>query len=346
MKRLSVYMLLPLLAAVGLTTTGCGWDNFDTVPDQTTRVALERPYDFWHRKEGGRVVVLTTGKRNHGNGPALVYDFDTTIKSAKLQLEVMMQERINQPFVVRVSWQLLPDRVLDAALNFMPDLTQNKINTGNSIQEWSVDVGVIFNTNALPFVDMAARDVIDDQSSHDIDPAALGVAIKQRITDILQGNADLGLPGVLKPRIVLGPDERPLAKDGQMIGILDVLEIKSVTVTYTNPDVIDTQINKIAQLKGQRQERVERLRQMETRAGMAAKDAEHTKTISDNIRDALSANPYMFRKKLLAILKRGVDAGDLSNTKVLFYPASGLDRQFQVQLGAPGAGAIQVPSAQ
>jgi hypothetical protein len=175
-------ILFCCLAAVFLSSC----DNYEIVPEKTERIAFKRPYEFINREDGVNISErpLLPGKRNHDAGPCIAYDFDMSIHTVSYSTTVWMADNIEQPFTVTFSFAMLPGKSLDAALNFMPtdslkDSDGNILvpNGSNSVQVTKVPIQVIYARNMYPLLTLAARDVIDENRSENVNIKDLSAKI-------------------------------------------------------------------------------------------------------------------------------------------------------------------------
>jgi hypothetical protein len=350
-------MLFMAVAIAFTGLTGCALDNYDQVPEKTERVVLKRPHAFFRRTVGGFVnpEPLMPGQRNHGNGPTLAYDWDMSIQQRELKLEVLMRERINQPFRLAITFQVIPGRTVDGSLNFMPpyklicDGGNCKYqwvepSTFNSVQVVKVPLEYLYDNLIFPFFDMAARDVIDGHYSRSIQPGPLGEQILERTKEILSQvrqprislNAN-GVPQLPQPISDFSGGGLPYSPE-DTIGILDVVDVKAVQVLdYSNPDPINDAINEIGRLKGKAAELEKKLDGMATKREIARDGAAAAKAVSDNLREQLAKNPRMFRLKMLEMFRDMQKGGEgVPNTDIIFCPKDACGN-IRIEVGRPNS---------
>lgn len=317
-----------LLSVIGvLLMSSCGMDNYDTVKGKTERVVLERPYAYWTRNVGGEVVPrsLTMGQWNHGNGPAVAYDFDVSYRRNGMKIEIKTKDNSNLTVYLTYSWRIKPGRALDAALSFMPSDYVPELSDRNTVQVVDVDENVMLIRNVLPYMDEVARDCIDEYRSIDIDRDAIGQVVLQNLIRRLQQHK---IPKVVLrngkpayPKITLDPKTGNPVWNGPSIDITEVLEISRISMNYTNPSVINAQIDKIAGLQSSIVSKKAELSQWKYKREQKANEARHARQVALNLKDALAKNPRMLKQQRLRNLKEIIENAKAgTNTKVILVP--------------------------
>ena len=326
--------LIGILSLV-IIISGCT-EVFEEVGVQTARVILKRPRAIFTRNVGGTVVAepLTTGKRNHGNGPTMAYDFDTSVQSSKVDVEVKMADNINQPVTLNLSWKIKIETVVDLALNYMPADKLPELESSNGVQLVAVPVEEIYSRNIQCYFDMAARDVIDGYKSRDVRPAELPGEIMAKLLELLKAAEH--------PRIIIGSDGRPTLDESAMINITDVIDLQAVSIPgYKNPPALQNSINAIQNKRSELAEKKEELKQQVLQAEIKKARALMDKSISENLRDELAANPRMLVLQILEVLERVAETKEGNNTKVMLIPESMMN---MVRLNVDTSESVETPA--
>lgn len=317
-------LIIIVLAAMSLASC----DNYEIVPEKTERIALMRPYEFINREEGVKITetAFLPGKRNHGNGPCIAYDFDMSIQTVKYKTTVWMADNIEQPFEVTFSYAMLPGKSLDAALNFLPvdslkdEDGETLVPSGsNSVQVTKVPISVIYARNMYPLLALASRDVIDQNKSESVNIVELSDKIKRRANEIMAS--------VQYPRVILGPDGKPKYDTKQKIAITDVMQLVAVTFShYEQPEIIRNVISQIEENKNTVDELKEQKNQKNIQKQQKIYEAQKLAEITNNTKRLLAENPQFLAYKKYESLKKMLEKGNNHNTEVVFIPLKAMDR--------------------
>lgn len=314
-----------------------GCDAYENVPGKTERVLAKRPYAFFSRNSGGEVFTtpLKTGKRNHGDGPAIGYDFDLSIQNSSIRINVKTLDNINQPMTVNLSWSMIEGKTLLAALNFLPvdklvERDGDKYSGAqgdNSTKILVVPVQEIYVRYIEGIFDMVSRDIVDNYSNKDI-------TIDLR--DQIKANLIARLTDVKYPSFVLGENNLSVFNPDKLISILDVVEINGVSITdLKNPEVIDEKIQEIDSKKGELSALNDKVRQAEIERSDKIDLSRTNRAIALNIEKTLKENPNLPTFKRLTELKEIVsmekNGKESRNTKFILVP-KGTNRESVLRL--------------
>lgn len=307
--------------------TGCGFDNYETVPEKTERVLVKRPYAFFNRTAGVEILgPLIPGKRNHSNGPVVAYDVDMSLQTSKHQMQVKVADNIMQPFQIGVTWQIKPGQSVPLVLNFhRPDLYEDgdvnvELSRMNNVQNWNINLNLIYTINLQPFIEMAARDVIDEFTSENVEINLLAVKIKQRIEQVLIN--------IKFPATVLDESGQSVFDPSQLISILDVVDISAVTILgYQQPDLIRDQITAIEQLKNEAKKLEEQKEQKKIDKAQKIYEAQKLAEINNNTKKLLKSRPNLLPYKKYASLKEIIEKGESSGTELILLPVGQMDKR-------------------
>jgi|GEM_PF-6504471 len=306
----NISLLLLAILSIGLFNA-CGLDTYNTVPAKTAGVLLEQPYYVFAPEDGGRIKpeVLTTGKRNLGNGSNNLYLVDLSVQEIDWNGDVLMVEKVNQNFSLTFTYQAIPDRVIDLVLNYICN-EKMELPSANV----TVDLNQIFAVNAFPVFDMVVRDQISKNSAMTISTNEVSAAIRQHTVEEL---------GSIKiPRLTIdGQGNVYQAPDS--IAITDVIEVLAVNLTnFKNPDVIDRQITLISNKRSELKEHEESLKQAQKRYDIAQTDAEYVRqsnyTIGQSLKDSKFRSYYTLNTIMDALKS---EPGKNNNTRVYIVPS-------------------------
>ncbi len=306
MKLLYMYMIAMLVLV-----SGCGLDSYDTIPPKTAGVLLEQPYYFMIPEDGGRIKpeVLQTGKRNLGNGANNLYLIDLSLQEFDWQGNVLMQEVINQRFELTLTYQVVPDRVIDLVLNYI----SNDLKLPSGTSKIKVNLQRIFNINVQPIFDMVARDVISRNSAMSIETDVVSRQVREQTIEIL---------GSIKIPRITNTEDGSVYTSKDSIAITDVFEIMAVNLTsFENPQVVDDQITLISKKRSELKSYRELLKQAEKKYNIMQTDAEYIRksnlAIERNLKNTRFRNYYTLRTVTDALKS---ESGKSNNTKVRIIP--------------------------
>jgi hypothetical protein len=323
---------LGVMALVVLLLTSCaGWDHYDTVPEKTERVLFVRPAAQFNRNAGGyyQREILQTGKRLHADGPVIGFDLNLSRQQFRLSMDVNMADKMNQTFNPVFNCNIKQGAGLDLVLNFLPYEAMTRHDSGgaltahadNDLEVYEVPLQKVFDLYIAPYADMAARDILGDYTSQQVDIDHFGDEILKKTIETLEK--------VRIPRTVIDSAGVPHFDPTQTICILEVVSVNSVTVAdYSMPEALKEIITKIQNKQNDYKALAEQRERLNVTRSERMLVVEQEIKKNRILNEMLARNPLLLKYRRQQELKEWVD-GKIANTKVYLVPEWLKEMRFQ-----------------